>query len=101
MRYSGSPLPGSLFDDLKNTTRPKSTDCRVNGNDITDLEFVRHRFIALCGPINTDSARPDKQAYTETFKRRVPSRDEAKAQFRATWDKVRAEYNQKAAAGRV
>jgi hypothetical protein len=32
---------------------------------------------------------------------RVPSLDEAKAQFRATWDKVRAEYNQKAAAGRV
>jgi hypothetical protein len=39
-----------LFDHFENTTRDKPTNRRVDGNDISDLEFVgQHRVARLSG----------------------------------------------------
>ena len=38
-----------LFDDFKNTTGHIPTECPPDGNDISNLEFVGHRFLAVVG----------------------------------------------------
>jgi hypothetical protein len=39
-----------LFEHFENATRYKPTNCRVDGNKVSDLEFVGwHRFVAIMG----------------------------------------------------
>ena len=58
MRFAGAldaifrlAVTGKPFDHLENTTWHKPTDCRIDGNDISDLEFVGHRFVAVMGAL--------------------------------------------------
>ena len=44
-----------LFNHLENTTWHKPTNCRVDGNDISNLEFVRRiGFLAFSGDNRSD-----------------------------------------------
>ena len=45
----GLAVARKLFDHFENTIWHKPTDCRPDGNDISDLEFVGHRFLAFPG----------------------------------------------------
>ena len=42
-------VTGKPLGDFENTIGHKPTDCRIDGNDISDLEFVGHRFLAFPG----------------------------------------------------
>jgi hypothetical protein len=38
-----------LFDHFVDATRHIPADCRLEENDISNLEFVGHRFVAIMG----------------------------------------------------
>jgi hypothetical protein len=38
-----------LLNDFEDTARPNPTDCRLEVNNISDFEFVGHRFVAIMG----------------------------------------------------